>query len=294
MAAPSVPPDHPALRLPAAQLAGRIQDTLIGQGVTAQAVEAAVSSALELGFHALIVPGSWVWLARRMLAGTSRGSARSGSSGSGPAMANGPASSNGAASSNGTAGSNRTAGSNGIAGSNGMAGTALRLGSIVDFPYGSATTAARVADAAALVEAGVDELDSTVNIGYLLSGRHSEFADDLAAVVRAAAPVGVKFMLELPLLDARLREVAVAAAVDSGAAYVKNASSGAVGIADPASIAYLRKSVPPSVGVKASGGIKTVQQVRELLAAGADLIGTSSGVSIVTGQRIVAGSLYSY
>jgi deoxyribose-phosphate aldolase len=244
MAAPSVPADHPALRLPAAELAGRIQNTLIGQGVTAQAVQASVASALELGFHGLIVPGSWVALARSLLAGT--------------------------------------------------VGTGLRLGSIVDFPYGSATTAARVADAAALVEAGVDELDATVNIGYLLSGRHSEFAADLLAVVRAAAPVRVKFMLELPLLDARLREVAVRAAVESGAAYVKNASRGAVGIADPATIAYLRRSVPETVGVKASGGIKTVQQVRELLAAGADLIGTSSGVSIVTGQRMFAGSLYSY
>jgi deoxyribose-phosphate aldolase len=241
MAAPSVPTDHPALRLPAAELAGRIQNTLIGQGVTAQAVRASVASALDLGFQGLIVPGSWVPLARSLLSGTR-----------------------------------------------------LRLGSIVDFPYGSATTAARVADAAALVQAGVDELDATVNIGFLLSGRHSEFAADLRAVVQAAAPVGVKFMLELPLLDARLREVAVTAAVEAGAAYVKNASRGAVGIADPATIAYLRRSVPPPVGVKASGGIKTVQQVRELLAAGADLIGTSSGVPIVTGQRVFAGSLYSY
>lgn len=241
MAAPAVPADHPALSLPAEQLARRIQNTLIGEGITEQALREHIATAIRYSFDAVIVPGSWVSLARRLLTGTT-----------------------------------------------------IRLGSIVDFPYGSATTAARIADAAALVAAGVDELDATVNIGFLLSGRRQEFAADLAAVVRAAAPVGVKFMLELPLLDARQRDAAVTAAVQAGAAYVKNASRGAVGIADPATIAYLRHAVPASVGVKASGGIKTIQQVRELLAAGADLIGTSSGVSIVTGQRTSAGSLYSY
>ena len=226
---------------PADGLAARIQDTLIGPGITARRVEDHVAGAIRYGFNAVIVPGCWVELARGLLVGSG-----------------------------------------------------VQIGSILDFPYGSATTAERVAGAAALVQAGVGEIDSTVNVGYLLSGRRTEFAADLAAVVRAAAPVPVKFMLELPLLDPAQRDVAVAAAVDAGAAYVKNASRGAVGIADPATIAYLRRSVPQSVGVKASGGIKTVEQVRELLAAGADLIGTSSGVAIVTGRRGPAGSLYSY
>lgn len=170
----------------------------------------------------------------------------------------------------------------------------VRLGASLDFPYGSATTAARAAEAVALREAGVDEIDATVHLGLLLSGRTAEFAADLKAVAGAAGSVGVKFMLELPLLDARQRELAVQAAVEAGARYVKNASRGAVGIADPATIAYLRRMVPPTVGVKASGGIKTVQQVRDLLAAGADLVGTSSGVAIVTGKGSPYGSLYSY
>jgi len=173
-------------------------------------------------------------------------------------------------------------------------GTAARIGSIVNYPNGGALTATRVAEVKALVDAGVDELDATVNVGYLLSGRTQEFAAALAAVVAAAEPVGVKLMLELPLLDTRQREHAVKAAIDAGAAFVSIASSGSVGIADPASIGYLRKSVPASIGVKASGGVKTVEQVRALLAAGADLIGTSAGIHIVTGAGAVNGSLYSY
>jgi len=173
-------------------------------------------------------------------------------------------------------------------------GSVARIGSIVDYPNGSGITAVRVAEVKALVDAGVDELDATINVGLLLSSRLPEFTADVAAVVRAAEPVGVKLMLELPLLNARQREHAVQAAIDAGAAFVSIASSGLVGIADPATIGYLRRSVPPSIGVKASGGVKTVEQVRALLTAGADLIGTSAGIHIVTGAGPVAGSLYSY
>ena len=175
-----------------------------------------------------------------------------------------------------------------------LRGTVARIGSIVDYPYGSGTTAGRVAQVKALVDAGVDELDATVNVGFLLSGRIEEFAADIAAIVQAADPIGVKLMLELPLLNPRQREHAVKAAIDAGAAFVSIASSASVGIADPATIAFLRASVPASIGVKASGGVQTVEQVRSLLAAGADLIGTSAGVSIVTGAGTVRGSLYSY
>jgi deoxyribose-phosphate aldolase len=175
-----------------------------------------------------------------------------------------------------------------------LRGTVARIGSIVDYPNGSAVTSVRVAEVKALVDSGVDEIDATVNVGYLLSGRVQEFAADIAAVVTAAEPVGVKLMLELPLLDARQREQAVNAAIDAGAAFVSIASRGSVGIADPATIGYLRRSVPASIGVKASGGVWTVQQVRALLTAGADLIGTSAGIHIVTGVGTVHGSLYSY
>ena len=175
-----------------------------------------------------------------------------------------------------------------------LRGTIARIGSIVDYPYGSAITAARVAQVRALIDAGVDELDAVVDVGYLLSGRTDEFTADVCAIIDAAAPIGVKLMLELPLLDVRQREYAVEAAIDAGAAFVSIATSGSVGIADPATISYLRSSVPASIGVKASGGVKTLEQVRSLLAAGADLIGTSAGVHIVTGVGTVKGSLYSY
>lgn len=226
------------------ELARFIQNTLVGQAITDEQVRSHVDTAVEFGFNAITVPGSWVRYARERLS-------RKGSH-------------------------------------------SIALGAILDFPYGSASTAARVAGAAAMVATGVDQIDSTVNIGLILSGRRADFVTDLVAIVQAAVPVPVKFMLELPLLDAAQRDFVVDTAVEAGAAFVKNASRAAVGIADAATIRYLRRRVPDSVGVKASGGIRTAQQVRDLLAAGADLVGTSAGVAIVTGSRAAGDWLDRY
>ena len=89
-------------------------------------------------------------------------------------------------------------------------------------------------------------------------------------------------MLELPLLDPEERERAVELAVEAGVAFVKNASSGVVGRATPDEIRFLRERVPPTVGVKASGGIDSYDLAVALLAAGADLLGSSSGVEIAS------------
>jgi deoxyribose-phosphate aldolase len=173
-----------------------------------------------------------------------------------------------------------------------LAGTQVRAASAVDFPYGCMTTAGRVAEMRALVDAGADEVDIGVQIGWLRSGDVQRFTDDLDGVVAAAGGVPVKVMLELPLLSAPEREIAVASAVSVGVSFVKNASSGAVGVATAEDIGWLRARVPATVGVKASGGIKSAAQVRALLAAGADLVGTSSAVQIVTGAEARASSSY--
>jgi deoxyribose-phosphate aldolase len=164
--------------------------------------------------------------------------------------------------------------------------TGVKVASALDFPIAAMTTAGRVAEACALVEAGASEVDVGCKIGWLRSGRDLEFRDDLAAVVRAAAPAKVKVMLELPLLDPTERELAVALAVEAGVHYVKNASSGALGPATPAEIRFLRERVPACVGVKASGGIDTYERAVALLEAGADLLGSSAGVAIVSGAPL--------
>jgi deoxyribose-phosphate aldolase len=162
-----------------------------------------------------------------------------------------------------------------------LRGTGIRVASFVDFPYGTMTSAGKAYETGQLVENGAEEVDLMPNVGFLLSGMEREYADDISGVVRAAGKVPIKIMLELPLLSARQQERAVALSVSAGVSYLKNASGGAVGVATPEQIAFLRRLAPPHVRVKASGGIKTAQQVRDLVEAGADLVGTSAGAQIM-------------
>lgn len=163
-----------------------------------------------------------------------------------------------------------------------LAGSSVKLASAIDFPTGAMTTIGKMAEARELVALGAVELDVAANIGWLRSGFEADFRDDLAAVVEAARPAAVKVMLELPLLTPAERDRAVDLACEAGVAYVKNASSSAVEVATPESIRYLRNRAPARVGVKASGGIKAFEQAVGLLDAGADLLGSSAGVAIVT------------
>lgn len=162
-----------------------------------------------------------------------------------------------------------------------LRGAKVRVASFIDFPYGTMTSAGKDCEARYLVENGAQEIDLMPNVGYLLSGMEKEYRDDIAGVVTAAGSVPVKIMLELPLLNDQQQKRATALSIDAGVAYLKNASGGAVGVATPDQIRFLRQLAPPNVRVKASGGIKTAQQLRDLLAAGADLAGTSSGVRII-------------
>lgn len=162
-----------------------------------------------------------------------------------------------------------------------LGGTSILTASFVDFPYGTMTSAGKAYETAQLVQEGAQEVDFMPNVGYLLSGMEREYADDVCGIVQAADETPVKVMLELPLLNAQQKERAVQINVEAGVTYLKNASGGAVGVATPEQMQFLRLLAPPHVRVKASGGIKTVQQVRDLVRAGADVVGTSSGVQIM-------------
>ena len=173
-----------------------------------------------------------------------------------------------------------------------LAGTGVLTASALDFPIvGTMTSAGKAAEAAELVRLGANQIDIGVEIGWLKSGLWDAFRDDIAGVVTAAG-VPIKVMLELPLLTPEERRVAVELSIEAGAAYLKNASSGAVETANPASIAWLVKAAAGRALVKASGSIKSLDQVRSLLEAGADLVGTSAGIQIVSDSATAATSSY--
>ncbi len=165
-----------------------------------------------------------------------------------------------------------------------LSGTDVQVASALDFPeVGLMTSAGKAAEAAELVRRGAQQIDIGVQIGWLKSGMYDEFAADIRGVVEAAG-VPIKVMLELPLLSDEQRVIAIEAALGAGVKYLKNASSGAIEKAKPESISFLVSHCPSGVGVKASGGITTLSQTVALLEAGAQMVGTSAGISIVSGD----------
>lgn len=173
-----------------------------------------------------------------------------------------------------------------------LAGTGLGVATALDFPtVGVMTSAGKAAEAAEIARLGATQLDIGVQIGWLKSGMFDEFREDIAGVVRASG-LPVKVMLELPLLTEAEKEAAVELSMEAGAAYLKNASSGQIETASPDSVRYLVARARDGVLVKASGSIKSYRQGLELLRAGAVLLGTSAGLSIITDSGDAATASY--
>ena len=165
-----------------------------------------------------------------------------------------------------------------------LRGTGITVASALDFPIvGTMTPQGKASEARELVRRGAQQIDIGVQIGWLKSGMYEEFKSDIQGTVDASG-VPIKVMLELPLLTDKEKEVAVSLALEAGVAFLKNASSGSVEIANPESIRFLAERVPENVSVKASGGITSLEQTVSLLEAGADMVGTSAGIRIVTGS----------
>jgi deoxyribose-phosphate aldolase len=160
---------------------------------------------------------------------------------------------------------------------------ASAVATVIGFPLGANTTAVKVAEADAAVRAGAREIDMVLNIGELRGGNHPAVREDIEAVVDAAHAGGaiVKVILETALLDDAHKRIACGLAQEARADFVKTSTGFAVSGATAADVALLRAAVGPTMGVKASGGIRTLDDLQRMTAAGADRIGTSSGVAIM-------------
>jgi deoxyribose-phosphate aldolase len=163
-----------------------------------------------------------------------------------------------------------------------LAGVDAGVVSVVGFPHG-ADRAETKAHAAVLAQAdGAREIDTVLNIGALKSGAHAEAAADIAAVVRAVAGLPVKVIVEAAALTDDEKRLACRLAVEAGAAFVKTSTGfHPAGGATVADVRLMRAVVGPQVGVKASGGIRTLADALAMIAAGANRIGTSASASIL-------------
>lgn len=160
--------------------------------------------------------------------------------------------------------------------------TASGIVSVVGFPHGADLATTKAGAAASAVADGAREIDTVLNFGALKSGASSEAAADIARVVRAVPGIPVKVIIEAGALTDHEKRLACRLAVDAGAAFVKTSTGfhpgGGATVAD---VQLMRAVVGPHVGVKASGGIRTLAEARAMLAAGANRIGTSASAAIL-------------
>ena len=171
-----------------------------------------------------------------------------------------------------------------------LAGSPVKVCTVVGFPLGASTTAIKVAEAEATARGGAQEIDMVLNIGELRGGNHDAVRLDIQAVANAAHTVGaiLKVILETALLDDSQKIAACTLAKEAGAEFVKTSTGFSTHGATVHDVALMRQAVGPQMGVKASGGIRTLEDLEQMIAAGATRIGTSSGVRIVEALSLQA------
>lgn len=169
-----------------------------------------------------------------------------------------------------------------------LTGSDALVCSVVGFPFGAMTRRAKASEAAIAVEEGAQEIDMVIDAGALLSGDLAGAFDDIAGVVTAADTVPVKVIIETCLLTDEQKAVACLLAARAGAAYVKTSTGFGSAGATEDDVRLMRAVVGDALGVKASGGVRSRETALAMLAAGADRLGTSSGIAIVTGGETSA------
>ncbi|MCL4227974.1 MAG: deoxyribose-phosphate aldolase [Myxococcales bacterium] len=175
-----------------------------------------------------------------------------------------------------------------------LAGTDVMVCAVVGFPLGAMTPTAKAYEARDAVRQGAREIDMVINLGALKSKDYETVYEDICRVVKAAAPAAVKVILETSTLDHDQKVIGCTLSKLAGAAFVKTSTGFAKGGATVEDVALMRAIVGSDVGVKASGGVRTAEDVVRMAQAGANRIGASASVAIVTGTAEPAGKAKGY
>ncbi|HEY1087432.1 MAG TPA: deoxyribose-phosphate aldolase [Archangium sp.] len=154
---------------------------------------------------------------------------------------------------------------------------------VVGFPLGAGVPSAKAFETREAVRCGAKEIDTVINIGALKSKDYALVQKDIEVVVNAAKPWPVKVILETSQLTNEEKIIACALSKAAGAAFVKTSTGFAGGGATAEDVALMRRIVGEDVGVKASGGVRSTDDAMKMMAAGANRIGASASIAIVTG-----------
>lgn len=166
-----------------------------------------------------------------------------------------------------------------------LEGTSVKAIAVVGFPLGASTPASKAFETLEAIRQGAGEIDMVINIGALKSKDYKLVLDDIRSVVEAAGQIPVKVILETSSLNTDEKIIASALSKAAGATFVKTSTGFAGGGATVEDIQLMRRIVGPTMGVKASGGVRTTEDALKFIAAGATRLGASASVDIVTGKK---------
>ncbi|MDJ1112039.1 MULTISPECIES: deoxyribose-phosphate aldolase [Macrococcus] len=166
-----------------------------------------------------------------------------------------------------------------------LEGTDVLVCTVIGFPLGANTPAVKAFETKDAIANGAGEVDMVINIGALKDKNYDLVAEDIKAVVDAAGDVTTKVIIETALLTDEEKVKACEIAQAQGADFVKTSTGFSSGGATKEDIALMRKTVGPDMGVKASGGVRSYEDVMAMVEAGATRIGASAGVQILKGEE---------
>ncbi len=166
-----------------------------------------------------------------------------------------------------------------------LRGSPVMVCTVVGFPLGATTAAVKAAETRDSIANGADEIDMVINVGALKAKDYRTVKKDIEAVVQAAQGHTTKVILETSLLTDEEKKQACRLSKEAGADFVKTSTGFGSGGATVHDIALMRKVVGPTMGVKASGGVRDLETARKMIEAGATRIGASASVAIVTGKK---------
>ncbi|WP_241154442.1 deoxyribose-phosphate aldolase [Staphylospora marina] len=166
-----------------------------------------------------------------------------------------------------------------------LAGSDVKVCTVIGFPLGANTTEVKAFETENAVKNGADEIDMVINVGALKSGDFDVVREDIRAVVKAAGGAVVKVILETGLLSDEEIVKACELSKEAGAHFVKTSTGFGKGGATVHHVSLMRRTVGDDMGVKASGGIRDQETALRMIEAGANRIGASASVAIVTGGK---------
>ena len=162
----------------------------------------------------------------------------------------------------------------------------IKVCTVIGFPLGATTSAVKAAEASEAIENGAREVDMVINVGAVKSGDFDYVKKDIAAVVQAAKGKAlVKVILETCLLTDEEKRISCRICKEAGADFVKTSTGFSTGGATVEDIKLMRDIVKPTMGVKASGGIRDYETAKAMIDAGASRIGASASVAIANKEK---------